>query len=113
MGDKQAISTVLQLLVDNALKFSESKVIVSAQSMGSHVRLAVTDYGIGIPEEQREAIFQTFYQVDNSSTRRYGGIGVGLAIVQLILERHNVQISVQSKVGVGSTFSFMLPAASI
>ncbi len=112
-GDKQAISTALQLLVDNALKFSEKDVEVHVHQKDDHVMIAVKDYGIGIPKDKQEAVFQTFYQVDSSSTRRVGGMGVGLAIVQLILERHGTKIVLQSDEGQGSIFAFSLPVAQI
>jgi len=108
LADKQAISTVLQLLMDNALKFSKKDIEVRAEVQGDHVKVSVCDNGIGIAKDQLDAIFEMFYQVDSSSTRRYGGMGVGLAIVRIILERHNTQIEVDSKVDEGTTFSFML-----
>jgi signal transduction histidine kinase len=110
IADKQGLSTVLQLLMDNALKFSKAKIEVCAEPMGEHVRISVRDFGIGIAKDQLEAIFESFYQIDSSSTRRYGGTGVGLAIVQLILDRHQSQIMVDSEIGKGSTFWFKLPA---
>lgn len=113
LGDKQGLVTVLQLLIDNALKFSEGTVDVTARLVGAHVVIAVRDNGIGIAAEEVDKIFDSFYQVDSSSTRRYGGTGVGLAIVKLILDRHDVQITVQSEPGKGSTFAFHLPLADI
>jgi signal transduction histidine kinase len=109
-ADKQGLSTVLQLLIDNALKFSKKTVEVSAEQVGDRVCIRVKDYGIGIAHNQLEAIFDIFYQVEHSSTRRYGGMGVGLAIVRLILDHHDSEISVESEVDKGSTFSFTLPA---
>jgi signal transduction histidine kinase len=113
LGNKQGLGTVMQLLVDNALKFSTGQVEIEACRDGEDVRITVRDYGIGIAKDQFEQIFESFYQVDSSETRRYGGAGVGLAIVRLILERHNVKISVESQEGIGSTFSFHLPTVEI
>lgn len=114
LADKQGLSTVLQLLMDNALKFSKDDVVVSVRKIETnHVEIRITDKGIGIAENQLEAIFQTFYQVDSSSTRRYGGAGVGLAIVQLILDLHQTRIWVESEVGKGSTFAFTLPIVDL
>jgi signal transduction histidine kinase len=113
MADKQGLGTVLQLLLDNGLKFSEENVEVTAEQVGDKVRIAIRDYGIGIAQDQREKIFDTFYQVDSSATRRYGGTGVGLAIVRLILERHQIQVKVDSVVGQGSTFWFLMPVADL
>lgn len=116
LADKQAISTALQLLIDNALKFSEKRgtdVEVHAVQKGDCVEISVVDFGIGIAKDQLESIFDMFYQVDSSSTRRYGGTGVGLAIVRIIMERHNTKIIVSSKENEGSTFSFTLPAVKL
>jgi len=114
MADKKGLGTVLQLLLDNALKFSEGDVEVIAKRIDdSNVIVAVRDFGIGIAGTETEAIFETFYQVDSSSTRSYGGTGVGLAIVRLILDRHRVKIAVESQEGKGSTFSFVLPIVSL
>lgn len=111
-ADKQGLNTILQLLMDNALKFSQGKVEVSAKRDGNHVKFTIRDHGIGIAQDELDKIFEIFYQVDASSTRRYGGTGVGLAIVRLILDRHNTFISVNSTQGEGSTFSFVLPIIS-
>lgn len=113
LADKQGLSTVLQLLLDNALKFSKKEVKVVAYREGDTVQIAVRDYGIGIAADQLQAIFETFYQVDSSSTRRYGGAGVGLAIVNIILDNHDTQIFVESTPDEGSTFSFGLPVVDI
>lgn len=112
-GNKQGLGTILQLLMDNALKFSTADIEVSACRFGKEVQIAVKDHGIGIAKDKFEQIFESFYQIDSSETRRYGGAGVGLAIVRLILERHDVKINVESQEGVGSTFSFLLPVADI
>jgi signal transduction histidine kinase len=113
LGHRQGISTVLQQLIDNALKFSRDQVLVEARQQDDSVYIAVHDRGIGIAPDQLEEIFESFYQVDSSTTRPYGGTGIGLAIVRLILDRHNVQIHVTSQVGKGSTFAFALPIADL
>jgi signal transduction histidine kinase len=110
-GDKQGLSTVMQLLIDNALKFSDDEVQVAAIFDKGSVLVSVRDRGIGIAKDKLDLIFEPFYQVDSSSTRTYGGTGVGLAIVRLILSRHQVKISVNSQVGKGSEFFFRLPMA--
>lgn len=113
LGDKQRLAVALQLLTDNALKFSKKDVYIKLKLTGKKIRVSVQDFGIGIPKEQLDIIFDTFYQVDNSTTKRYGGMGIGLAIVRFILERHNTQIHVESVVGKGSTFWFELPVIDI
>jgi signal transduction histidine kinase len=113
IGDGQRIGIVLQQLLDNALKFGEDDVYINVTKTEEGVRIAVKDTGIGIAEDQLQQIFQAFYQVDSSITRPYNGIGLGLAIVAMIMEKHNVEVEVQSQLGKGSTFSFILPEASL
>ncbi|MCA9913170.1 MAG: ATP-binding protein, partial [Anaerolineae bacterium] len=110
-ADKQGLSTVMQLLMDNALKFSgkDQPIEVIGCLRDDHVYIAVRDYGIGIAQDKLQDIFESFYQVDSSSTRRYGGMGIGLALVKLILDHHNTEIHVDSELGKGSTFWFLLP----
>lgn len=109
LADKQGMGIVLHQLTENALKFSCDPVYVRALREGDCVVVSVVDTGIGIAKEQIDKIFDAFYQVNASSTRSVGGMGIGLAIVKLILDRHNVQIQVESEVGRGSTFWFALP----
>ena len=72
-------------------------------------RFVVQDSGVGIPADQLDKIFQSFYQVDNSSTREFGGAGLGLAIVKSYVEGHGGQVRVQSELGQGSRFEVVLP----
>jgi two-component system phosphate regulon sensor histidine kinase PhoR len=111
LADKQGLGVTLQLLIDNALKFSQKPVQVRAHQHARRVIVSVRDYGIGIAPDKLDKIFDPFYQVDSASTRRFGGTGVGLAIVRMILERHHAEISVKSEIGKGSTFSFALRLA--
>ena len=76
------------------------------------VEICVEDTGIGIPEDELEKIFEPLYQIDASSTRQYGGTGMGLAITKEIIKASGGKISVKSEVGKGSTFCFTLPIAS-
>jgi len=115
LGDRSGIAQVLQQLIDNALKFSPGGGAVEIRAVhtpdDNMVRIAVSDPGIGLESDQIERIFQEFYQVDQGSTRRFGGTGIGLAIVKLILDNLGIEITVESKPGIGSTFSFALPVA--
>lgn len=113
LADKQGLGVIMQQLVDNALKFSQDNVEIRAKSCETGVKISVRDYGIGIAEDKHKQIFDSFYQVDSSATRRYGGTGVGLAIVRLILDKHNVDIHVESRLGSGSEFWFVLPKAEL
>jgi signal transduction histidine kinase len=115
MADKRGIAQALQLLLDNALKFSPEggPVEVLIETQGDRVWVGVRDYGIGIPDDQMERIFESFYQVDSSTTRRFDGVGVGLTLARLIMDQMNASIAVESAPGKGSTFSFTLPKATI
>jgi signal transduction histidine kinase len=110
--DIEKISWVLLQLQDNAIKFSPfgGWVKVEATYVRDFVTLAVSDNGIGIDPERMEELFQPFHQLDGSSTRHYGGTGLGLALVRRIVEAHGSTIHVQSSVGKGSRFEFSVPA---
>ena len=113
-ADPQKISWVLSQLLDNGIKFTPSggRVVVSAQREGENlVIVSVTDTGIGIPSNRMNDIFEPFHQLDGSSTRRYGGTGLGLSLVRQIIEAHGSMIEVQSIEGRGSTFKFPLLVA--
>jgi signal transduction histidine kinase len=105
------LGQVFDNLLGNAIKFSPSakSIKVRVSRDGAFARADVEDQGIGIPADKLDQIFDRFYQVDGSTTRRYGGTGLGLAIVKSIVESHGGQVIVESEVGVGSTFSFILP----
>ncbi|MEK7366715.1 MAG: ATP-binding protein, partial [candidate division NC10 bacterium] len=100
---------------DNAIKFTDKGgVTVSAAPVTTEkgepaVEIAVRDTGIGIPPGEKEWIFQRFYQVDASSTRRHGGTGLGLAIVKEVVEAHGSRVMLETAPGKGSCFSFRLP----
>ena len=120
VGDPARLRQVIINLVGNAIKFTAAgQVTVEVAgdpqnpSPGS-LRFAVTDTGIGLPEEARELIFAAYSQVDSSTTRRFGGTGLGLAISRRLVEMMQGRIWVESTVGAGSTFYFTvaLPAAA-
>jgi len=112
VGDPVRLKQVLMNLMNNAIKFtSEGEVAIRADRAdleGERVRIhfSVSDTGIGIPEEKRRAIFDSFTQVDASTTRRFGGTGLGLAITRNLVELMGGSISVESVEGQGSSFSF-------
>ncbi|MGB3544505.1 sensor histidine kinase [Rubrivirga sp.] len=114
IGDRDRIFQVLTNLVENALKYNEAggQVEVTARRRESgEVRIAVVDDGIGIPEEVHDRLTERFFRVDKSRSRGRGGTGLGLAIVKHILEAHGQSLAIESRVGYGSTFSFVLPSA--
>ncbi|MEE9474056.1 MAG: ATP-binding protein [Candidatus Hydrothermarchaeaceae archaeon] len=109
-ADFEALIHMLRNLIDNAIKFNKEggEVIVETGEKEGMVEVCVKDTGIGIPEDRFDKIFEHLYQVDSSSTRRYGGTGMGLAIVKKIVEAHGGEIAVESELGKGSTFCFTL-----
>ncbi len=98
-------------LLTNAIKFSppRSTIAVRSWSGESKVWASVTDEGPGIAREHQELIFEKFVQVDGSSTRRHGGVGLGLDLVKHLVELHGGDVRVESAVGRGSTFTFGIP----
>jgi signal transduction histidine kinase len=114
-ADSQKIAWVLHQLIDNGVKFTsaEGSVVVSIKREGENlVIVSVTDTGIGIPANHIDDIFEPFHQLDGSSTRRYGGTGLGLSLVRQIVEAHGSMLDVQSAEGRGSTFKFPLLAVA-
>ena len=110
-ADDQRLSQVLDNLVNNAIKFSKPGGTITLRLREEHsfARIEVEDMGIGVPADKLEKIFDRFYQADGSSTRRYGGVGLGLAICKSILTAHGGKIWAESEVGKGSRFIFTLP----
>jgi signal transduction histidine kinase len=109
-ADQDKIDWVLMQLLDNAIKFTppRKRVVLKLDLEEKYVLISVSDTGIGIPEDRIDEIFEPFHQLDSSSTRRYGGTGLGLALVQKIIMGHGSVIQVSSQVNQGSTFEFML-----
>jgi signal transduction histidine kinase len=109
--DRGKTKQVLSNLVHNAVKFTPQggTVAVSASGEDKWIKIQVSDTGIGIPESEQEKIFDRFYQVDSSLTRKVGGTGIGLNIAKEYVEMHGGKIWVESKFGEGSTFTFTLP----
>ena len=98
--DQDKLKQIVMNLLSNAIKFTETGTItVSARRYGDRVSLAVTDPGMGIPEDARELIFEEFRQVDSSSTRRHGGTGLGLSISRHFARLLGGDITVQSRSG--------------
>ncbi len=114
-GDVNQIKHVLENLLDNAIKFNRKggKVEISACRDDGMVKVCVTDTGIGIPEEKMGKLFDKMYQVDSETTRKFGGIGIGLSIAKYIVEAHGGRIWVESNYGEGSIFTFILPLKGI
>ena len=113
-ADREKIFWVLLQLLDNAIKFTpkDGKVVLSAESDAELVKISVSDTGIGIPAERIPELFEPFHQLDGTSTRRYGGTGLGLSLVRQIIEAHGSVIRVYSKEGQGTRFEFHLSGNS-
>jgi len=109
--DPDKLRQVFTNLIGNALKFSPDggEIELGAENRSDEILLTCRDTGIGIPDTERERIFEKFYQVDSSATRRFGGAGLGLSIVREIVLLHGGQIWVESAPGHGSTFFISLP----
>jgi signal transduction histidine kinase len=111
MTDRKKLDLIVMNLLSNAIKFTpeEGHISIKARRDGEKAIIVVSDSGIGIPTEERDKIFDRFYQVEDSLTRQQGGIGLGLAIVKSFVELCQGQIGVESEVGKGSTFTVELP----
>lgn len=111
LADAERIRQVLANLVSNAVKFSPhgGAVELGVAERGGFAHCSVSDEGIGIPPEGLTKLFQKFYRVDNTETRKIGGTGLGLALVKQIVEAHKGEVQVESAPGKGSTFTFTLP----
>jgi signal transduction histidine kinase/FixJ family two-component response regulator len=110
-GDPVRIHQVLLNLAGNAVKFTDhGSVLIAAEEIdATHVKISVTDSGIGISEEQAAKLFQSYVQADTSIARRFGGTGLGLAISNTLVELMGGEIGVLSRPGAGSMFWFVLP----
>jgi signal transduction histidine kinase len=112
-GDALQLRQAVRNLVGNALKYSppDSSVILSVKVEESNVTISVKDTGYGIPADDLPFIFDRFYRVRNEDVQNIEGNGLGLAIVKSIVEQHGGQVSVESRPGKGSCFTFTLPLA--
>ena len=123
-GDRRRLGQVFDNLLNNAIKFSPDGGTIAVRIRACQhefnrpgmdgparpaVEVSVSDQGIGIPEDKLERIWERFYQLDGSSRRRFGGMGLGLAIVRNIIEAHEGVIWAESSEGRGATFRFVLP----
>ncbi|MBN1954387.1 MAG: GAF domain-containing protein [Anaerolineae bacterium] len=110
-GPATHIRRVLDNLLGNAIKFTPQggRVTVRFWCDEEQATLNVADTGVGIPPDEQKLVFERFYQVDGSSRRRYGGLGLGLALVREIVQARQGQVFVESEVGKGSTFTVILP----
>ncbi len=114
LGDEVRLIQVLMNLIDNAIAYTNAgdKVVLEVGIQNQKACLSIRDTGIGIAAEHLEHIFERFYRVDPARSRAVGGTGLGLAIVEWIIHAHDGNISVESQVGKGTTFTVTLPVAT-
>jgi len=111
MADRSLLTQAVINLIENAVKYSpgHTTVTVSGSRVGRRVRITVADQGPGIPEHHVPRLFERFYRADKARSRRLGGTGLGLAIVKHIAGVHQGDVSVETRIGQGSTFIILLP----
>jgi len=109
-GDKNRLRQVLNNLISNAINYNKSggKVVLLSKKVENGIQIGIRDTGVGISHEHLPRIFERFYRVDSDRSRELGGTGLGLAIVKHIIEAHGSWVDVESKVGEGSVFRFLL-----
>jgi signal transduction histidine kinase len=113
-GDAQQLQLLVRNLLENAIRYTPDggSVTLETSMRGSQAMVRVTDTGIGIPLESQARVFERFYRVDRARSRDRGGTGLGLAIVKHVAELHGGQVTVESELGTGSTFTAWLPATT-
>ncbi len=111
VGDRRQLVSAMHSLLENAVTFSyeDAVVKVSGNQADGEIRLSVSDTGVGIPTRDLERIFERFYRVDHGRSRSTGGTGLGLSIVRHVASNHQGRVEVDSREGVGSTFTLVLP----
>ncbi len=110
-GDARSLERVFSAMIENAIKFSPDggDVLVTLASVPVGVQVQIQDHGVGIPEESQARIFNRFFHLDTVGDHMFGGLGLGLSIAHQVIEQHGGAITVDSKLGRGSTFTIMLP----
>jgi two-component system sensor histidine kinase SenX3 len=113
-GDEPLLVVALHNLISNAIQYSPkgSRIGIGVSNNNGIVEIAVTDQGVGIPEEDLDRVFERFYRIDAARSRHTGGTGLGLSIVKHVVQNHGGDIRVWSQPGSGSTFTVRLPEAS-
>lgn len=107
--DELKMKQVIIILLDNAIKYSQEKIDVFVEKKHHTVSIRIQDYGIGIPEEEIERVFERFYRVDKARSRETGGTGLGLAIANNIMKLHKGEIKIRSTEDKGTTVELLIP----
>lgn len=110
-GDEDFIVQIMLNLLDNAINYSPQgqPISVDLEANNSEIKISIADHGEGIPEKDIPRIFERFYRVDKARSKKTGGTGLGLAIVKHLVENHGGRVGVESRLGQGSVFYFILP----
>lgn len=113
-GDEALLVVALHNLIANAIQYSPSpsRVGIGVRTVGGVVEIAVTDQGVGIPEDDLDRVFERFFRIDPARSRNTGGSGLGLSIVKHVAHNHGGEVRVWSQLGSGSTFTIRLPEAT-
>ena len=111
LGDEAMLVTAVHNLIANAIQYSTkpSRVGIGVTRTDDIVEIAVTDQGVGIPDDELDRVFERFFRVDQARSRATGGTGLGLSIVKHIVQNHGGDVRVWSQAGHGSTFTIRLP----
>jgi signal transduction histidine kinase len=111
IADRVKIKQILYNILNNAIKFSSEngRVNISAELKEEMIEISIKDEGIGIHEADYDRVFHPFVQIDESISRKYGGLGLGLALVKRFVELHGGKVWVNASPGKGSTFTFRIP----
>lgn len=110
-ADSYLMEMAIMNLIENAAKYSKgpAEITITFSDLGDKIQLTIADRGIGIPQQDLEHIFQRFYTVNKSHSAKLGGSGLGLSLVESTIEKHFGKISVHSELGIGTTFTIILP----
>ena len=112
LGNRDRLKQLFINLIDNAIKYTEvGRVRVEAKKQTDGIQIKVIDTGVGFAEVHKERLFERFYRVDKGRSRNQGGTGLGLSIVKHIVLLYKGKISVNSKLGEGTTFEVFLPTS--
>ena len=114
LADRDSLIVVLVNLLDNAVKYTgdEKRIDLRARDASGRIFISIQDNGIGLSKSERKNVFRRFYQVDQKLSRSRGGCGLGLALVQHIVEAHGGRVDVNSQLGRGTTFTVSVPIAT-
>ena len=108
LGDKKLFLQCLRAIIENSIKFSNDKIILSSKKVGDEIRISIQDFGVGIPEDKIDSIFDRFVKLDDHRNRNKGGNGLGLSIVSEIVKKHNWKIEVESRVDYGTKMTIVV-----